>query len=172
MSYHRTIRRLSFIVVAAGLSAVVMGQTKGSSSGRTSTPPPMTTTPPNQVMLMLSGNVIVEDGSALPGPVFIERVCNGRVWRDGHSDFKGYFSITINMSPQFQFGDPEGSAEMGGGSGLMMASTVRSRMPQNSSTLAGALAACELRASLAGFRSSSLAIPTAELANAVEAVNV
>ena len=121
---------------------------------------------------MLSGNIITEDGSPLPGPAFIERVCSGRVSRDGRSDFKGYFTISITASRQFQFGDAEGSAETGGGSGLTTVGTMQSRMPQNPSTVAGALAGCELRASLAGFHSSSLAIPLGELGSTVGAVNV
>lgn len=121
---------------------------------------------------MLSGNIITEDGSPLPGPAFIERLCSGRVSRDGRSDFKGYFSISITASRQFQFGDPEGSAETGGGSGLNMVGTMMSRAPQNASTVAGELAGCELRASLAGFRSSRIAIPLGELGTTVGAVNV
>lgn len=173
MRLHLSLRWMSIMTLAAGLSLAAMGQTKGgSNAGKIPAPPPPTTSQPNQVIFLLSGNVIVEDGSALPEPVFIERICNGRISRDGRSDFKGYFTITINMSPQFRFGDPEGSAEMGGGSGLTTIGSISSRMPQTPSALAGALAGCEVRASLAGFRSSSVGIPMGELGNSVGAVNV
>ena len=168
---YRSFRFLGVMVLAIGLLSAAMGQGRGSSN-RTSSVPSSQSSASSQVTLMLSGNIITEDGSPLPGPAFIERLCNGRVSRDGRSDFKGYFTISITTSRQFQFGDPEGSAETGGGSGLTTVGTVRSRMPQNASTLAGALAGCELRASLAGFHSSSLVIPLGELGSTVGAVNV
>jgi len=171
MSFPRTLRLLAVVVVAAGLPPPAIGQGRGSSN-RTSTAQPSQPGAPNQVTLMLSGNIITEDGSPLPGPAFIERICSGRVSRDGRSDFKGYFTISITASRQFQFGDAEGSAETGGGSGLTTVGTMPSRMPQNPSTVAGALAGCELRASLAGFHSSSLPIPLGELGSTVGAVNV
>jgi tetratricopeptide (TPR) repeat protein len=170
MSFPRALRLLAVVVVAAGLPPPAIGQGRGSSN-RTSIAPP---SPPggNQVTLMLSGNVITEDGSPLPGPASIERVCSGRVSRDGRSDFKGYFTVSIAATQGFQFGDPEGSAETGGGSGLTTVGTIQSRTPQNPSALASALAGCELRASLAGFHSSSLAIPQGGLGTTVGAVNV
>jgi outer membrane protein assembly factor BamD (BamD/ComL family) len=118
---------------------------------------------------MLAGNVATDDGSPLPAPVTIERICNGRVSRDGRSDFKGYFAITINTSSQFQFGDPESSAETGGGSGFNAIGAMPSQMRQG---VSNQLAGCELRASLPGFRSSSVLIPTSELGETVGAVNV
>lgn len=176
MNYRR-FRFLGLMVLAIGLPVAALGQSRTpSSGGRTSTPPPSQPSALSQVTLMLSGNIITEDGSPLPGPAFIERVCSGRVSRAGRSDFKGYFTISINAGRPFQFGDPEGSAEgsaeTSAGSGLTATGMVQSRLPQNPSTLAGALAGCELRASLAGFHSSSLPITLGELGNTVGAVNV
>jgi tetratricopeptide (TPR) repeat protein len=170
MSCYRALRLLAMATLTIGFASATWAQTKGSSSGRTSTAPPSQSD--SRQPIMLTGNVIIDDGSALPGPVFIERTCNGRLSRDGHSDFKGYFTISINTSSQFQFGDPEGSAETGGGSGFNMIGSVRSRLPQNSSSLTAALSGCEIRASLAGFHSSSVAIPLGELGSTVGPVNV
>ncbi len=169
--YHRTLRFLGVMVLAIGLPSAATGQGRGSSS-RTSIAPPPQSSGPNQVTLMLSGNIITEDGSPLPGPAFIERICSGRVSRDGRSDFRGYFTVSITASMQFSFGDAEGSAESGDGSGLNTVGTMTLRVPQTPSTLAGELAGCELRASLAGFQSSSVAIPVGELGSTVGAVNV
>jgi len=174
MNFCRTPKLVVLAILTTGLASAALAQSRGgSSSGRTSTAaPPNAPDGLNQLMLMLSGNVITDDGSPLPGPVFIERLCNGRVSRDGRSDFKGYFTISINAGARFQFGDPEGSAETGGGSGLNMVGTMRSRAPQSASSLAGALAGCELRASLAGYRSSNLTIPLGDLGSTVGPVNV
>jgi len=162
---YRTLSFFGVVVLAIGLPSAAMGQSRGSSN-RTSIAPSSQGGALSQVPLMLSGNIIVEDGSLLPAPASIERVCNGRVSRDGRSDFKGYFTISITASRQDQFGDPQGSAE------VSTVGTAQSRLPRNASTLADALARCELRASLAGFRSSSLPIPLGEIGNTVGAVNV
>jgi len=170
MSVRRRTRCLAILVLATGLASAAHAQSRGSpSSSRSSTPAPPGPAPGNRITIILSGNVITADGSPLPEPVFVERICNGRVSRDGRSDFKGYFTITINTSPQFQFGDPESTAETSGGTGLNMIGSFRSRMPQSPSS---ALAGCELRASLAGFRSSSVLIPASDLGETAGAVNV
>ena len=169
MSFRRTLRCFAIVALAAGLASPAWGQGR---SSRVSTPAPPGPAGGNRVTIMLSGNVATEDGSPLPGPVSIERVCNGRVSRDGRSDFKGFFAITISTSNQFQFGDPESTAESGGGSGFNMVGTLQSRMPQRTSTVASELAGCELRASLAGFRSSSVLIPASDVGETAGALNV
>ena len=169
MSFYRALSLLAIAILTIGFASAAWAQTRSSSSGRTSTAPSQ---PDGRQTIMLSGNVITDDGSSLPGPVFIERMCNGRVSRDGRSDFKGYFTVSINMGTQFQFGDPEGTAETGGGSGLNRVGNMRSRLPQNSSSSASALAGCEMRASLAGFHSSSVTVPVGELGSTVGPVNV
>ena len=171
MSFSRPLRLFASLLLA-GTAPAVMAQTRGpAGAGRATTPaPPSQATP---MTVMLSGNVINENGAPLPGPVWIERVCAGRVSRDGRSDFKGYFTITVNLSSRFQFGDPEGSAETSSGS-VNSFGMPNSRISQtNSSTaLSAALSGCELRASLAGFRSSSVRIPLEGLGTEVGPVSV
>jgi len=151
--------RLFASLLLVGTASAAMAQTRGSAGGGRSSAPgqPSQVTP---MSVMLSGNVITENGAPLPGPVWIERVCAGRVSRDGRSDFKGYFTVSINLNPRFQFGDPEATAEMGGGSTNTFGMP-NSRILQSngSSAISAALSGCELRASLAGFRSSSVRIP-------------
>jgi tetratricopeptide (TPR) repeat protein len=165
----RTFRFLGVMVLTIGLVSAAIGQLTGSSN-RTSTVPSSQSSGPSQT-LILSGNIITEDGSLLPGPAFIERVCSGRVSRDGRSDFKGYFTISITASRQAQLGDDEGSAETGGGS-LSTYSMPAVRSLQNSGHLTAGLASCELRASLAGFRSSAVRIPWEGLGTEVAPINV
>jgi len=169
VSFYGTLRLFAIMVLAAGLASAALGQSR---SSRTSTTGPPSPPAANGMTVMLSGSVITEDGSPLREPVFIQRICNGRVSRNGRSDFKGYFTISINTSTQFRFGDPESTAESGGGSGLNMIGTVRSQMPQNASTIASELAGCELRASLAGFRSSSVLIPSSDVGSKVGSIDV
>lgn len=119
---------------------------------------PKTTTvgPP----IFLTGTVAIDDGSALPGPVTIERVCNGATHTEGFTDMKGTFGIQLgNESGVFQDatdspsrssmgnGAPIGSSSgaLGGSGGGAMGGS-QDRMLEN----------CELRAKLPGFRSQSI----------------
>ena len=161
---YRTFRLLGVMVLAIGLPSAAMGQSKGPGStnpSRTTTAAPSTLpSSGSNLAITLSGNVVTQDGSSPSEPVAIERVCNGRVVREGRSDFKGYFIVSIGPgSPRV--GDSETTAETtGGGFGL---SASGSPMSQNPSSLQTLLMGCELRGSLAGFRSSSLRIPMNEV---------
>jgi len=161
---YRTFRLLGVTVLVIGLLSAAMGQSKGPGStnpSRTTTNAPSTlpSSGSNQT-IMLSGNIVTQDGSSPSEPVAIERVCNGRVVREGRSDFKGYFTVSIGPgSPRV--GDSETTAETtGGGFGP---SSSGSPMSQNPLSLQTLLIGCELRGSLAGFRSSSLRIPMNEV---------
>jgi len=163
MSFHRTLGLLAIPVLV--LSSAAVGQSKVNRPG---TLPPQPTQPStlNRV-IMLSGNVIVVDGATLPEPASIEWVCNGRVSREGRTDFKGYFSISIG---RVGASEPDGSAEASGGPGLGMAAPYVG-MPQNAS-IQQKLLGCELRASLPGFHSSSVPIPTQNLGSETGVVQV
>jgi tetratricopeptide (TPR) repeat protein len=45
--------------------------------------------------IFVSGRVVTEDGTALPGSVTIETVCSGSPHAEGYSDGKGYFTIEL-----------------------------------------------------------------------------
>jgi Tfp pilus assembly protein PilF len=185
MSSYRALRLFAIAVLTVGVPSSVTGQSKASSSsstgGNTTTPrPPAPRIPPPpglSPLIILSGNVITEDGSPLPEPAYIERVCNGQVVRDGRTDFKGYFTITLGQfAPQLDYA--EGSAETPGmGNSSPYGPTFSNPYGpisgglQGTSTIQAMLSACELRASLAGFRSSSVGIPPGEVGG-VGPVNV
>jgi outer membrane protein assembly factor BamD (BamD/ComL family) len=165
---YRTVRLLAFVVLVSSAALGQSGGTKGS-RGTTVSPPTTPSNLPNQV-IMLSGSVITADGTPLSEPASIERVCNGRVSREGRSDFKGFFTVSLGTYPP-GLSDPESSAEATGGGGLSPMSTLNSPMSRNTSP-AARLLGCELRASLAGFRSSSVLIPTEDLGSGVGVVKV
>jgi len=167
MSIRRTVQLAAIVILMLGLPSAVMGQSRSGSlppnPSRTTPmgPPTMPSSESNQ--MMLSGNIITDEGSPPSEPVAIERVCNGRVIREGLSDFKGSFTISIGPGAP-RVGDSETTAEtstMGFGP-----RTKWSQSPQSS------LMGCELRGSLAGFRSSKLRIPVENAGSEGAIVNV
>jgi tetratricopeptide (TPR) repeat protein len=163
---HCTLSFVGVMVLALGLPSAAMGQSKGpgptNPSRTTTTAPPRSSPSGSNQMIMLSGNIVTQDGSPLSEPVAIERVCNGRVVREGRSDFKGYFTVSIGPgSPRIS--DSETAETSGGGLRL---SASGSPMSQTPSSLQTFLMSCELRGSLAGFRSSSVRIPLSETGGA------
>ncbi|HXI39065.1 MAG TPA: tetratricopeptide repeat protein [Bryobacteraceae bacterium] len=107
----------------------------------------------------LSGKVLMDDGSAPPEPVVIERVCNGAPRAEGYTDSKGRFSFQLGQS---QAMTQDASYDDMGTNGLQTnAPARRNSAPVGNGPVGGAmrgnagqaLAGCELRASLAGFKS-------------------
>jgi tetratricopeptide (TPR) repeat protein len=141
------------------------GGTTGSTgtSGRTSqTPSP--TQPglnPNQgrqrqqPMPFISGVVVMEDGSAVPMGVVIERVCNGRKIKESHVSASGQFSFQIGANTSMVMD----ASDSGWGGFGVPGSPGAQALGSSSSVSMGAspeLAGCELRADLAGYRSSAI----------------
>lgn len=112
--------------------------------------------------IYLSGRVLLEDGTPPPEPVVIESVCNGVVRQQAYTDSKGRFSFQWGQNTHlmmdaststFDSQMPMGAAGgMGGGMGGNRGMGPLGRgVPEN-------LMGCELRASLAGFRSDLLSL--------------
>lgn len=109
--------------------------------------------PEIQRNIFLSGKVVMDDGTPPPEPVVVERVCNGMPRPEGYTDSKGRFSIQLgqnrgmiadaSVSGMGGFGD---TPRTGGGNVDMRGGGLEG--PRGSETMG-----CELRASLAGFRS-------------------
>ena len=140
--------------------------------------------------IILTGTVITVDGSPPPERVAIERVCGATVVREGYTDRKGYFNFQVGRSPaevqdastggadQFNAGGLGSTPISGTGSQRTTTYSVDDNTEQRGngqqrvvnvppppgtglssrSTLQG----CELRAVLAGFRSSSVSIRNPE----------
>lgn len=97
--------------------------------------------------IYLSGKVLMEDGTPPPESVVIERVCNGRPKPEGYTDSKGRFSFELGRN-QSMFAD----ASVGNDSGDFGAAAQRGG--QQRGLTERDLNSCEIRANLAGFRST------------------
>jgi len=104
--------------------------------------------------VFFSGRVTLEDGSPPPGPVLIQRVCNGLTRTEATTDSRGRFSFKVDAgdSPS-KAGDasqaaappPDVAKPMGISS-------------QYSHPITSALRDCEVHAVLAGFRAENVSI--------------
>jgi tetratricopeptide (TPR) repeat protein len=127
---------------------------------------PITSTPnipPEARALFVRGKVALQDGTALTEPIAIERVCNGAVRREGYTDFKGNFEFQLGQGnvgrdatesgrDVFQnSGNRRQTQGPGAEYGMSMPSNSR-----NTDSTRPELLGCELRASLPGFRTSSV----------------
>lgn len=115
----------------------------------------------------VSGNVVIEDGSAVPRNVTIERVCGGISRTVAYTDSKGRFSFRWNdgnmvVTDAADAGSGArnsnsagfGGAQSAGGANALAADPFGSRMMN-----------CELRASLAGFKSDSINLFNRQIAD-------
>lgn len=111
--------------------------------------------------IFFSGKVMMADGGPPPEPVQIERVCNGNPRPEAWTDSKGRFSFQLGQNSAMMADasvsstDPFGSSGAGGGGfgnspgmGGMSSMGGRGRGISERD-----LMGCELRASLAGYRS-------------------
>lgn len=92
------------------------------------------------------GKVAMSDGSPLPNQVVVERVCGGAVRPQAYADSKGYFSFQVGQT-QDMMADATSSSPSG--------MTNRGTTQGNISTFA-----CDLRASLPGYRSDLVSMST------------
>lgn len=157
------------------------GPGTGTGTGIT-TPSPTTTTPninttPNTTQppmpsysrpMYVSGRVVMDDGTPPPASVTIVRVCNGVNRAMGYTTTHGDFSFDMNHADStFQDASTPGLTSLGGDPTRTNASlddplsSRRTNMPSSGGMGGGmgsstALLGCELRAQLAGYRSSAI----------------
>jgi hypothetical protein len=121
------------------------------SPGRSSTPPPVTTSPaePTDTFVMyLSGRVATDDGTPVPNDAMVERVCNARVLQQVHANFHGDFTMDLGTrTDTYVDATGEGSTQIG-----------RTNNAQTVGIPRRDLSTCELRASVAGFRSNIVSL--------------
>lgn len=134
------------------------GTSPGTGTGRTptgttgQTPSPTVSQGPGRP-IFLSGRVMLEDGTAPPGHVTIERVCGATIRAEANVDTKGYFSFQLGASNADVFPD----ASVSGG----LRSDPGDPVGQRSGGIAERdLINCELRARLAGYESQSIQLGT------------
>jgi hypothetical protein len=116
--------------------------------------------PARPQVLFVSGVIVQEDGSPIPSGVVIERICGGRVTREGYPDSTGHFSFQIGGTGRSASVLPDASDESGAGADLF--SGRGSQLSANSSALdrqvPTSLMGCEIRARLAGYTSTRVNI--------------
>ena len=134
--------------------------TTPTTGGRTSPSSTTTTTPQSaipqspQPTVYLTGNVSLPDGTEPPDRVVIERVCGtNSVRSEGYTDSKGRFSLQLGQSLQI-VGDASETMLLDGTQGF----SSNTRSTQGGQSSADPYFDCELRAHLAGFRSSTLGL--------------
>ena len=97
--------------------------------------------------MLLTGKVMLDDGSAPSEPVKIERVCLGQPHAEGFTDSKGRFSLNVgrDLDAMADASESPSGSQMPGADPL---GGPRDSRLQN----------CELRAVLAGFRSDTVSL--------------
>jgi tetratricopeptide (TPR) repeat protein len=98
--------------------------------------------------IFLSGKVMLSDGTAPSEPVLIERVCSGTPRPEGYTDSKGRFSFQLGEN-RMAIADASYDPALGAGGRTNSL---------NGGVRESALWACDLRASLAGFRSDMVSL--------------
>ncbi|MEO8128670.1 MAG: tetratricopeptide repeat protein [Bryobacteraceae bacterium] len=116
--------------------------------------------PEMQRSIYLSGKVLMDDGTPPPEQVVVERVCNGNPRPEGYTDSKGRFSFALGQNSSMMADASVGSM---GGSDMGMGGLDRTSTRGGGGNMGGMgnqrgvserdLMGCEIRASLAGFRS-------------------
>ncbi len=165
-----------FVVLACSPSVLAMqgsqstggGDTRSRTRGGDTAKPPVTQNPdqsrpkPSQQQLprliFVSGRVVTEDGSPIPMGAVIERNCGSRVTREANVDSAGTFSFQVGGSRTITDVMPDASEDRfstmpGFGS---RAASMSGSEPGMDSRQGPNLVGCELRVSLAGYRSSSV----------------
>jgi len=107
--------------------------------------------------IFVSGRVTLEDGTAPPDRVAIQRVCGAVPRIEGYTDSKGYFSIQLGAT----LAEPLQDASVGGLDPTDPFSNTVST-PNSAAANRGLterqLMGCELRAQLAGYQSQSVSL--------------
>lgn len=109
--------------------------------------------------IFITGRVVMDDGTAPTGQVVIERICQMRTYREGYADSKGYFNLQLGANVGV-FADAStdisstgfGPPGLGGGPAFGNTGTSNRDLAQNQ------LWNCEIRASLAGYRSDTISL--------------
>jgi tetratricopeptide (TPR) repeat protein len=101
---------------------------------------------------------MLEDGSAPPEPVVVERICGAAHKPGGYTDSKGRFSFQVGQDQQEMVGEDAsiGPGDVGPGLNGAGRSTAGSAGPTGSSSTLGSdsrMMNCDLRAVLPGYRS-------------------
>jgi len=141
--------------VGGGIGSVNNPRNPDTGLGTSRTPQTPQQIPEMQRNIYLSGKVLMEDGTPPPEQVVVERVCNGVNRPEGYTDSKGRFSFALGQNSAMMADASTGSMNDAGLGGVSGGST-RGAGGMGSSGRGVSerdLMGCEVRATLAGFRS-------------------
>ncbi len=147
---------------ASGNNIGTGGGTANTTGGRTTGLPttPSTSTQPQvdqiQRPIFLSGQVMMDDGSPVPSNVTIQQVCNGTPKSVAYTDNRGHFSFQFGQSNGMlsDASEPGSSDIRSSSSGFGSAQSAGGSNPLSSNPFKNQMNGCELRAQLAGYRST------------------
>src|ERR1019366_10669254 len=140
------------------------GGSTGGAPGRTTTPSPSSTTNPSNTPsnanipqpIFVAGRVMLEDGTAPPGLVTLETVCNGSPHGEGYADSKGYFSIELGARNGVIQDASEYTPTRNWNTSSVTGATTTSGPTGSSQSLERKYMGCDLQAKLAGYRSQTV----------------
>src|ERR1035438_4854896 len=93
MAMQRLVKSALWIAAAGMALQPAFGQAGGNAGGTLATPASMDVAAPPPVRI--TGKVVLEDKSAPPAPVLIERVCQGMGHPEGTTDAKGNIAVDL-----------------------------------------------------------------------------
>lgn len=103
--------------------------------------------------IFLSGKVVLDDGTAPPEQVVIERICNGNPRPEAYTDSKGRFSFQLGQNSHVMADASVGNNDGFGGPGQTNRTPGMGSMGGSGGVSERDLMGCEIRASLPGYRS-------------------
>lgn len=134
------LRNAFLFASAAGLvTAIGLGQSPSQSTALAPT--------------VISGRFTLDDGSAPPERVRVELTCNSLPRPQGWTDAKGRFSVQVGVTDPYEVADLDYTSRVD-----RAASVLGSVSPQSSGSIPRDLAGCDLRGTLAGFRSDVVSL--------------
>ncbi len=132
-----------------------VGSTPSSPANNVPTVPSTSTVNPMPRVIYLSGKVMLDDGSPMPGSVNIQSVCLNRQRTVAHTTSSGTFGFEWGDTAGSIFEDASENGRVpGAGSGGSASSGGTGTNSSPGGHLVDPLASCDLRAELAGYTSS------------------
>jgi TolA-binding protein len=107
----------------------------------------------NERIVFFFGDVVLEDGSAPPDPVLIQRVCKGRAIFAANTDLRGHFSFSVERSDS---NNASADASQPTAQAPDLGKAMNQTSTQYTNPITSGLQDCELQPVLAGFRSASV----------------
>jgi tetratricopeptide (TPR) repeat protein len=106
--------------------------------------------------IFLSGQIVMEDGSALPDQIVIQTVCNGMAHSEGYADAKGYFAVELGANR----GVIQDASEYSTGSmnNMGLATTGANGSAMGLDSPDRKYQGCDLQAKVAGYRSQTVSL--------------